>query len=440
MSSPTRMLNHMSSSGHGLIVCHEYVSASSAYDNETKTACYRLFTAAAKAYCNESARGEEEVLTLMLDQLQAFSTLSKAANSGSVPEAALVYALEPFGFLGRAPRVQSQARSSGLLNNLGSLLLSENVKVQDAAVTALGRLQEDCIENRKALTQANVPFLLCPLLESSNRDLQEAAAKALAEFVHADKHEEMAIAEQAKEALASSNCIPTLRPLLQSSNSGLQMNALRVLHALSGSPQLVPKMIDAGVVTPTVAMLTHPSASNESLEKAARIICNVVVMSKEMRARVHGAGGLAIAVQLLKSPKATLRRAACELVNAFAADQEAQVILRDSNAVEQLLHLLSTASTQDLVDRYRGFGIYAADALAKMLSTRTDIGYSHRLTAVQANGGQTLARLLQTCRELLKGAADTAASGAILARHVAACIEAINPLAQLRQYFNTVGH
>ena len=71
------------------------------------------------------------------------------------------------------------------------------------------------IENRKALTQANVPFLLCPLLESSNRDLQEAAAKALAEFVHADKHEEMAIAEQAKEALASSNCIPTLRPLLQ---------------------------------------------------------------------------------------------------------------------------------------------------------------------------------------------------------------------------------
>ena len=203
------------------------------------------------------------------------------------------------------------------------------------------------------------------------------------------------------------------------------MNALRVLHALSSSPQLVPKMIDAGVVTPTVAMLTQPNASDESLEKAARIICNVVVTSKEMRARVHGAGGLAIAVQLLKSPKFSLRRAACELVNAFAADQEAQVILRDSNAVEQLLHLLSTASSRDLVDRYRGFGIYAADALSKMLSTRTDIGYSHRITAVQANGGQTLARLLQTCRELLKGAADTAPSGAILARHVAASIDAL---------------
>merc|ERR1719265_2507542 len=159
------MLNHMSSSGHGLTVCHDYLSGCGAYGDETKTACYRLFTAAAKAYCNESARGEEEVLTLMLDQLQAFGTLSKAANNGNVPEAALVYALQPFGFLGRAPRVQSQARTSGLLNSLGGLLLSENVKLQDAAVTALGRLQEDCLENRKALTQANVPFLLCPLLE-----------------------------------------------------------------------------------------------------------------------------------------------------------------------------------------------------------------------------------------------------------------------------------
>jgi hypothetical protein len=171
-------------------------------------------------------------------------------------------------------------------------------------------------------------------------------------------------------------------------------------------------------------MLTQPNASDESLEKAARIVCNIAITNKEVRARVHGAGGLAIAVQLLQSPKPTLRSCACELVNTFSADQEAQVILRDSNAVETLLRLLSTGNTADLIDRQRGYGIYAADALSKMLSTPTDIGYSHRITAVQANGGQILSRLLQTCRELLKRPTDMA-SGAILARHIAECIDAM---------------
>jgi hypothetical protein len=428
-SSPTRMLNHMAESGHGLEIIHEYVKGVTAYEEDTQVEVYRLFTVAAKAYCNESARGEEEVLTLMLDQLQAFRSLYSAIKSGSTPERALVHILKPFSFLGKAPRVQSGARDSGVLQFLGNLLLSENVEVQSATVTALKMLQDDCLENRRVLTQANVPFLMCPLLQSSNNGVREAAAAALAQFVHATKHEEMSVAEQTKEALASADCIPTLKPLLQSNNDKLKMNALRVLHALSGSPKLVPKMIDAGVVPPTVAMLTQPNASDELLEKAARIICNVAITNKEVRARVHGAGGLAIAVQLLKSPKPTLRSCACELVNTFSADQEAQVILRDSNAVETLLHLLSTGNDRDLIDRSQGFGIYAADALSKMLSTATDIGYSHRITAVQTGAGQTLSRLLQTCRELLKRPNDMA-SGAILARHVAASIDSLGREAQ----------
>jgi hypothetical protein len=439
-SSPTRMLNHFSSSGHGLQIVHDYVkdrlfaSMSTAYDGDTQVEVYRLFASVIKAYCNESARGEEEVLTLMLDQLQAFQTLSSAVQSSNTPERALVSVLEPFDRLGRAPRVQLEARSSGMLSHLGNLLLCEDAQVQDKAVTALMRLQEDCLENRRALTDANVPFLLCPLLQSGTQTVREAAAAALAQFVRANKHEEMSVAEQTKEALASADCIPTLRPLLQSSNDKLRMNALSVLHALSSSPSLVPKMIQAGVVTPTVAMLTQPNASDESLEKAARIICNVAITNKEVRARVHGAGGLAIAVQLLQSPKAALRSCACELINTFSADLEAQVILRDSNAVETLLRLLSTGSDAELIGRgvgSGGFGIYAANALSKMLSTRTDIGYSHRITAVQANGGQVLARLLQTCRTMLKpsggvgsSGADVA-SGAIFARHIASCIDAL---------------
>ncbi len=433
-SSPTNMLNHFSISGHGLQIVHDYLKESSSYDKDTLIEVHRLFASAIKAYCNESARGEEEVLTLMLDQLQAFQTLCSAVKSPNTPERALISVLEPFDRLGRAPRVQREARSSGLLGHLGNLLLSEDVQVQDKAVTALMRLQEDCLENRRTLTDANVPFLLCPLLQSGTQTVREAAAAALAQFVQANKHEELSVAEQTKEALASADCIPTLRPLLQSSNDKLRMNALSVLHALSSSPSLVPKMIQAGVVTPTVAMLTQPNASDESLEKAARIICNVAVTNKEVRARVHGAGGLAIAVQLLQSPKSALRSCACELINTFSADLEAQVILRDSNAVETLLRLLSTGSDAELIGHRvgsRGFGIYAADALSKMLSTRTDIGYSHRITAVQANGGQVLARLLQTCRTMLKpsGGGETSgtdiASGAIFARHVASCIDAL---------------
>jgi len=179
-SSPTRMLNHMAESGHGLEIIHEYVKGVTAYEEDTQVEVYRLFTVAAKAYCNESARGEEEVLTLMLDQLQAFRSLYSAIKSGSTPERALVHILKPFSFLGKAPRVQSGARDSGVLQFLGNLLLSENVEVQSATVTALKMLQDDCLENRRVLTQANVPFLMCPLLQSSNNGVREAAAAALA--------------------------------------------------------------------------------------------------------------------------------------------------------------------------------------------------------------------------------------------------------------------
>ena len=249
-SSPTRMMNHMASSGHGLEIIHDYVKGGSAYGEETQVELYRLFTVAAKAYSNESARGEEEVLTLMLDQLQAFRTLYSAIKSGSTPERALVHILKPFSYLGRAPRVQSGARDAGVLAYLGNLLLSESVQVQAASILALKMLQEDCLENRRVLTDANVPFLLCPLLQSSDTGVREAAAAALAQFVKATRHEEMGVADRTKEALATSDCIPTLRPLLQSSNEKLRMNALSVLHALSGSPRLVPKMIDADIIAP----------------------------------------------------------------------------------------------------------------------------------------------------------------------------------------------
>ena len=433
LSSPTRMLNTFSKLGHGLHIIHDYVKECTAYEGDTQVEVYRLFAAAIKAYCNESARGEEEVLTLMLDQLQAFKTLSSAFNNPNIPEQGLLYILDPFVRLGRAPRVQSEARSSGMLPSFSNLLLSEDPTVQEKAVDALMKLQEDSLENRQVLTDANIPFLLCPLLQSSSSSVRETAAAALGNFVSVTKHEEMAVADRTKESLAAADCIPTLRPLLQSSNKKLQMNALSVLHALSSSPSLVPKMVQAGVVTPTVTMLTQPNSSDESLEKAARIICNIAITNKDVRARVHGAGGLAIAVQLLQSPKAALRNCACELINTFSADAEAQVILRDSNAVETLLRLLSTGSNTDLIGtgiNSRGFGIYAADALGKMLSTRTEIGYSHRITAVQANGGQILAQLLQACRSMLKpsgGGSSTShvTSGAILSRHVASCIDAL---------------
>ena len=249
-SSPTRMMNHMAASGHGLEIIHDYVKGGTAYGEDTQVELYRLFTVAAKAYSNESARGEEEVLTLMLDQLQAFRTLYTAIKSSNTPERALVHVLKPFSYLGRAPRVQSGARDAGVLAYLGNLLLSESVECQAASILALKMLQEDCLENRRVLTNANVPFLLCPLLQSSDTGVREAAAAALAQFVSATRHEEMDLADRAKEALATSDCIPTLRPLLQGSNEKLKMNALRVLHALSGSPQLVPKMIDADIVAP----------------------------------------------------------------------------------------------------------------------------------------------------------------------------------------------
>lgn len=446
-SAPTSMLNHFAPSGYGLEIIHGYVKTGSVYSPETQIAAWKLFSAAMNAYCNESgSRGEEEVLTLMLDQLNAFQTLSEAVKSASTPDGALMYILEPFIRMGRAPRVQQQARSSGMLPALGQLLLSENVEVSTAVITTLERLQEDCLENRRALTEANIPFLLCPLLGSSAQSVREAAAAALARFVHATKHEEAGIAQLTCEALAGADCIPTLRPLLSASSKSLRMDALRVLHALSGNPSLVHKMIHAGVVAPTVSMLTQPDASDEALEKAARIVCNVSVIDKDVRARVHGAGGLAIAVQLLKSPKPNLRVCACELVSTFAGDLEAQVVLRDSNAVETLLKMLSATHSMGnmeyLVEQNAGpgggFGVYASEALSKMLSTLGEIGASHRITAVQSGGCDVFARLLQSCREILKSSdISVSISAANLARHMAACVDALgrDPQALGAMYF-----
>ena len=157
---------------------------------------------------------------------------------------------------------------------------------------------------------------------------------ALAQAISCESTNELAVAEKTKEAIARADGVTMIAPLLSSSDSSARLNALRVIHGLSDSPQLVPSLIDAGVVTPpALNILSQQGASDELLEMTAKTINNIAVTSKSVRAVVHGAGGLAKAVELLQSRRMNLQYEACRLVDTFSKDIEAQVILRDANAV-----------------------------------------------------------------------------------------------------------
>merc|ERR1711998_582677 len=96
----------------------------------------------------------------------------------------------------------------------------------------------------------------------------------------------LGIAEKAKEGIASSSGPKNLAPLLESSNVNVQRNATKILLALSGSPNLVPTLIQAGVVDPAVKLLTKNGVSKDIMEMVGQMICNVAITNKSVRAIV----------------------------------------------------------------------------------------------------------------------------------------------------------
>ena len=146
--------------------------------SDSKYDVYRLVSAAIRAYSKESLRGESEVITTILNA-RVLATLASASKQSSTPSSALEYILSPFAVLGRAPLVQRQARDSGVIAALGDALLVESNAVREVAVKAIVRLQEDNLQNRHAMCDANIPFMLCTMIPSVSGSLRESAVAAL---------------------------------------------------------------------------------------------------------------------------------------------------------------------------------------------------------------------------------------------------------------------
>ena len=89
----------------------------------------------------------------------------------------------------------------------------------------------------------------------------------------------------------------------------------------------------AGVVEPAVKLLTKSGVSKDIMEMVGQMICNVAITNKSVRAIVHRAGGLSIAVKMLQSKDADIRRQAV----AALSDDLPSIILDGSRLSKMLM-------------------------------------------------------------------------------------------------------
>merc|ERR1711871_852090 len=317
------------------------------------------------------------------------------------------------------------AREKGVLGRISELLMSNDEKVQELAVVAMNNLQRDCTANKQEFLDRGAIFMLCSIVQSKNRKIQENAIDAMALAVECKNANDLGISEKAKEGIASSSGPANLAPLLESPVENIQRNATKILLALSGSPNLVPTLIQAGVVEPAVKLLTKSGVSKDIMEMVGQMICNVAITNKSVRAIVHRAGGLSIAVKMLQSNDADIRRQAVALIDIFAGDAEAQVVLRDANAVQATLECLSTMTQSEVAYGTEGGGsgasLYAVSALNKMLWSRV---ISHSSSAIEAHAVKVLTRALGICAGAIE-AGEGLSRAVVLLRQIAGCVDAI---------------
>ena len=259
--APTRMLDHMG----GFEKILEFIkTASTENKNTVQVQMYHCLAAAIDAYSKESAHGETEVVSKLIDS-GILPDLGTAMLEGNSSSKSLPYILKPFKNLPCAIGA-TNAREKGVLGRISDLLMSNDEKVQELAVVTMDELQHDCTPNKQDFLDRGAIFMLCSIVQSRNRTIQESAINAMALAVECKNMNDLGIAEKAKEGIASSSGPKNLAPLLESSNVNVQRNATKILLALSGSPNLVPTLIQAGVVEPAVKLLTKNGVSKDIME------------------------------------------------------------------------------------------------------------------------------------------------------------------------------
>ena len=162
-----------------------------------------------------------------------------------------------------------------------------------------------------------------------------------------------------------------------------------------------------------------------------QMICNVAITNKSVRAIVHRAGGLSIAVKMLQSKDADIRRQAVALIDIFAGDAEAQIILRDAGAVGATLECLATMQQSEVAYGTEGGGstgssIYATSALNKMLWSRV---VSHCSAAIEGNAIKILAYALGVCSSAIENGQGISRA-VVLMRQIAGVLMQLRDMVQ----------
>ncbi|WOK98710.1 protein ARABIDILLO 1 isoform X2 [Canna indica] len=200
--------------------------------------------------------------------------------------------------------------------------------------------------------------LLLSLVKSSQEDVQERAATALATFVVTD--DENATVEPARaEAVMRNGGIPLLLELARSCREGVQSEAAKAIANLSVNSKVAKAVADEG----GIGILANLARSSNRLvaEEAAGGLWNLSV-GEEHKAAIAEAGGVKALVELIfkwqSGADGVLERAAGALAN-LAADDKCSVEIAVTGGVRALVTLAKSCKAEGVQEQ-------AARALANL--------------------------------------------------------------------------
>ncbi|CAI9779127.1 unnamed protein product [Fraxinus pennsylvanica] len=177
---------------------------------------------------------------------------------------------------------------AGAIPVLVNLLTSEDVEIQDNAVTSI--LNLSIYDNNKGLIMlANAIPSIVQVLRTGSMEARENAAATLFS---------LSLADENKIIIGASGALPALVDLLQNGSSRGKKDAATALFNLCIYQGNKGRAVRAGIITPLLKMLTD---SGNSMVDEALTILSVLASHHEAKAAIVKASTIPILIDLLRT-------------------------------------------------------------------------------------------------------------------------------------------
>ncbi|KAG1676765.1 hypothetical protein FOA52_005054 [Chlamydomonas sp. UWO 241] len=240
------------------------------------------------------------------------------------------------------PEAQDAIATAGAIPALAQLLGRKSPEdVQEAAARALANLSCSHAANKAAIAAVAVPALVQLLGPESREDVQEAAAAALANMAGGN-------ASQVQATIAAAGALPALVRLLHhDSPAGLQSAAASALCNLAASHAPNQVAIAAAGAIPALVQLLGPDYSTDVLQAAAAALANLAGDHDQNKASIAAAGAIPALVPLLglESDVGLQYAAAGALANLAFRHPGNKAAIASAGAIPHLVHLLRPESS-----------------------------------------------------------------------------------------------